>query len=179
MKKLLLIVVAVLGMSTTQAQDQDPILIDLVINSLEINGGVLTHDFQVNGVQDGSNLDVAQASLGFSGDFFSSKKFNFGPAGKVYFHEVGFMGGKSDDLNHYAFSLGANAGVDLGNFFFNTSFELPIKGKRESIFEAVVSPSAGFMISDKVGIKANFDYFFNKKLFNHAYTIGGGLIYKF
>ena len=183
MKKLFLIVVAVLGMSTTQAQEE-PVLIDLVINTLELNGGVLTHDAFNSGsrlslVNPGEDLEIGQASIGFSGDFFSSKKFNFGPAGKVYFHEVGYKGGNDPALNHYTFSLGANAGVDLGKFFFNTSFELPIKGKRESIFEAVVSPSAGFMISDKIGIKANFDYFFNKKLFNYAYTVGGGLIYKF
>ena len=179
MKKLFLTMMLAVSSFAIQAQDKDPVLIDLVINTLEFNGGVLTHDFQINGVEDGSNLDVAQASIGFSGDFFSSKKFNFGPAGKLYFHETEFFGGKSDDLGHYTASLGASAGVDLGKFFFDTSFELPLKGKRESIFEAVVSPSAGIMISDKVGIKANFDYFINKKLFNHAYSVGGGIIYKF
>ena len=195
MKKVILLIALVFSSFAIQAQDKsdEPVLIDLVINTLEFNGGVLTHDalssasrFSLIGNDNidyinhlNKDLEIGQASIGFSGDFFSSKKFNFGPAGKVYFHEVGYRGGKSSDLNHYTFSLGANAGVDLGKFFFNTSFELPIKGKRENIFEAVVSPSAGFMISDKIGVKANFDYFFNKKLFNYAYTIGGGLIYKF
>ena len=186
MKKVILLIALVFSSFAIQAQETEdkPVLIDLVINTLEFNGGVLTHDAFNSGsrlslVNPGEDLDIGQASIGFSGDFFSSKKFNFGPAGKVYFHEVGYSGGKSPDLNHYTFSLGANAGVDLGKFFFNTSFELPLKGKRESIFEAVVSPSAGFMISKNIGIKANFDYFFNKKLFNYAYTVGGGLIYKF
>ena len=164
-----------------QAQDKDPILIDLFINNFEVNGGVLTHDsFSGGGLIDtGRDLEIGQASIGFSGDFWSSKKFNFGPAGKVYFHEVGYSGGKDPELNHYTVSLGANAGVDLGKFFFDASFELPLENKRENIFEFVFSPSAGFMISDHVGIKANFDYFAQKKLFNYAYTFGGGVIYKF
>ena len=171
MKKLLLIAIAILGISTAQAQNSG--------FALEVNGGVLTHDFIVNGVEEGKTLDIGQASFGFEWDFFAKNKFNFGPSAKLYAQEIGFEGGKDDSLNHYHGSIGLMAGVDLGKFSFNTSFESLTPQNRGSIFEAVVSPSAAFMISDKVGIKANFDYFFNKKLFNHAYTIGGGLIYKF
>ena len=186
MKKVILLIALVFSSFAIQAQETEdkPVLIDLVINTLEFNGGVLTHDAFNSGsrlslVNPGEDLDIGQASIGFSGDFFSSKKFNFGPAGKVYFHEVGYSGGKSADLNHYTVSLGANVGIDLGRFFVDTSFEAPLKNSRENIFEFVASPSIGFMISDKIGVKANFDYFVNKKLFNYAYTVGGGLIYKF
>ena len=186
MKKLFLLVALVFSSFAIQAQDMkdEPILIDLVINQLEFNGGVLTHDAFNSGsiyslVDTGDDLDIGQASIGFSGDFFSSKKFNFGPAGKVYFHEVGYSGGKDPELNHYTVSLGANVGVDFGKFFLDASFEAPLKNQRENIFEFVASPSIGFMISEKIGVKANFDYFVNKKLFNYAYTVGGGLIYKF
>ena len=175
MKKLLLIVVAILGMSAAQAQNSG--------FALEVNGGVLTHESltgklgSIVGVQ--QDLEIGQASLGFEWDWFSKNKFNFGPAGKLYAHEVGYKGGKDSGLNHYHGSIGLMAGVDLGKFSFNTSFESPTPDKREKIFEAVISPSAAFMISKNVGIKANFDYFINKKLFNYAYTFGGGLIYKF
>ena len=151
--------------------------------SLELNGGVLTHESltgqlgSIVGIQ--NDLQLGQASLGFEWDLFANNKFNFGPAGKLYTHEVGFSGGKDASLNHYSGSIGLMAGVDLGRWSFNTSFESPTPDNRESIFEAVISPSAAFMISDRVGIKANFDYFINKKLFNYAYTFGGGLIYKF
>ena len=175
MKKLLLIVVAVLGMGTAQAQNSG--------FALEVNGGVLTHESltgqfnSIVGTQ--SDLQIGQASLGFEWDLFAKNKFNFGPAAKLYAHEVGFKGGRDASLNHYHGSIGLMAGVDLGKWSFNTSFESPTPDKREKIFEAVISPSAAFMISDKIGIKANFDYFINKKLFNYAYTFGGGLIYKF
>ena len=164
-------VVAILGMATSQAQDSG--------FAIEVNGGVLTHDFIVNGVEEGKTLDIGQASFGIEWDFFAKNKFNFGPSAKLYTQEVEFFGGKSDDLNHYHGSIGLMAGVDLGKFSLNTSFESLTPQNRGNIFEAVISPSAAFMISKNVGIKANFDYFFNKKLFNHAYTIGGGIIYKF
>ena len=92
MKKLFLLVAFVFSSFAIQAQDKDPILIDLFINNFEVNGGVLTHDsFSGGGLIDtGRDLEIGQASIGFSGDFWSSKKFNFGPAGKVYFHEVGY-----------------------------------------------------------------------------------------
>ena len=181
MKKLLLIVVAVLGMSTTQAQDmmKDP----AVSVTFELNGGVLTHDsfFEgLGGIVDGeSNHQIGQGSFGFEMDLFARNKFNFGPAAKLYFHETGYFGGRDASHNNYHGSIGLVAGIDAGKWSFNTSFESPTPDKRESIFEAVISPSAAFMISDKVGIKANFDYFVNKKLYNYAYSFGGGLIYKF
>ena len=172
MKNLLLTIALVCGMFSAQAQDE--------AITFEVNGGVLTHDFFVdNPIVSGETLQIGQASFGFEGDVFSSKKFNFGPSGKIYTHETEFFGGKSSELNHYSLSAGLVAGVDLGKFTINTSIELPIPDRRESIFEAVISPSAAFMISKRVGIKANFDYFINKKLYNYAYTIGGGLIYKF
>ena len=147
--------------------------------ALEVNGGVLTHNFIVNGVESGEDLNIGQASLGFEWDFFAKNRFNFGPVAKLYTQEVEFFGGKDESLNHYHGSIGLMAGVDLGKWSFNTSLESLTPQNRESIFEAVISPSAGFMISDKVGLKLNFDYFVNKKLFNHAYSVGGGIIYKF
>ena len=175
MKKLFFMLVVILGMTTANAQNSG--------FSLEVNGGVLTHESltgqfgSIVGIQ--KDMEIGQASLGFEWDLFTKNKFNFGPAAKLYAHEVGFKGGKDASLNHYHGSVGLMAGVDLGKFSFNTSFESPTPDKRENIFELVVSPSAAFMISDHVGIKANFDYFINKKLFNYAYTFGGGLIYKF
>ena len=180
MKKLLLIVVAVLGMSTAQAQeDKSPVSI-----AFELNGGFLQHDAFNSGsrlslVDAGEDLIIGTGSFGFEMDLFAKNKFNFGPSAKLYAYEVGYDGGKSDDLNNYHGSIGLTAGVDLGKFFINTSFESPTPDKRHKIYELIVSPSAGFMISDKVGIKANFDYFINKKLFNYAYSYGAGIIYKF
>ena len=163
-----------LAVSSFAIQAQDKAL------SLELNGGVLTHEFFIdNPVVSGETLQIGQASFGLEWDWFSKNKFNFGPAAKLYTHEIEFKGGRDASLNHYHGSIGLMAGVDLGKFSFNTSFESPTPSKRESIFEAVISPSAALMISKSVGIKANFDYFINKKLYNYAYTIGGGLIYKF
>ena len=175
MKKLFFMLIAILGMATANAQNSG--------FALEVNGGVLTHESltgqlgSIVGVQ--NDLQIGTGSFGFEWDLFSKNKFNFGPTGKLYAYEVGFEGGKDASLNHYHGSVGLMAGVDLGKWSFNTSFESPTPDKREKIFEAVISPSAAFMISDKIGIKANFDYFINKKLFNYAYTFGGGLIYKF
>ena len=175
MKKLLLIVVAILGMSAAQAQNSG--------FAIEVNGGVLTHDsfFEgLGGIVDGEgNHQIGQGSFGIEWDWFSKNKFNFGPAAKLYFNETGYFGGKDASHNNYHGSIGLVAGVDLGKWSLNTSFESPTPDRRESIFEAVISPYAAFMISDKVGIKANFDYFVNKKLYNYAYSFGGGLIYKF
>ena len=159
-----------------QAQDMKKSPVSI---SFELNGGVLTHSFIDNGVEDGKTLDVGQASFGFEMDLFAKNKFNFGPSAKLYAHEVGFFGGRDESLNHYHGSIGLMAGVDLGKFTFNTSIESPTPDKRHNIFETIISPSAAYMISDKVGIKANFDYFINKKLFNHAFSVGGGIIYKF
>ena len=170
MKKVILLIALVFSSYAIQAQDSG--------FSLEVNGGILTHE-SFHSALAGENMSLGQASLGFEWDWFSKNKFNFGPSAKLYTHEVGFMGGKDKSLNHYHGSIGLMAGVDLGKFSFNTSIESPTPDKRESIFEAVISPSVGFMISDKVGVKANFDYFINKKLFNYAYTVGGGLFYKF
>ena len=175
-------IVAILGMATMNAQDMmkdSPVSI-----AFELNGGFLQHDAFNSGsrlslVDAGEDLIIGTGSFGFEMDLFAKNKFNFGPSAKLYAHETGYFGGASEDLNHYHGSIGLVAGVDLGNFFFNTSFESPTPDKRHKIYELIVSPSAGFMISDHVGIKANFDYFINKKLFNYAYSYGAGIIYKF
>ena len=175
MKKVILLIALVFSSFAIPAQNSG--------FAIEVNGGVLNHESltgqfsSIVGTQE--DLQVGQASLGIEWDWFAKNKFNFGPAAKLYTHEADFMGGKDANLNHYSGSIGLMTGVDLGKFSFNTSFESPTPDKRESIFEVVISPSAAFMISDKVGIKANFDYFINKKLFNYAYAFGGGLIYKF
>ena len=171
MKKLFLLVALVFSSFAIQAQSL----------SLELNAGTLTHDsFGVGGIVNaGDDLTIGHGSLGASLDFFNNKMFNFGPVAKLYAYEKDYFGGNNPDLNHYNFSGGLNAGVTLGKFSLDTSFEVPLPGKRESIFEAIISPSASFMISDHIGIKANYDYFINKKLFNYASSISGGLIYKF
>ena len=183
MKKVILLIALVFSSFAIQAQDmmdtKSPVSI-----TFELNGGVLHHDAFDSGsrlslVEAGQDLVIGTGSFGFEMDLFAKNKFNFGPSAKLYAYETGYFGGRSDDLNHYHGSIGLVAGVDLGKFTFNTSFESPTPDKRHKIYEAIVSPSASFMISDKVGIKANFDYFINKKLFNYAYSFGGGLIYKF
>ena len=191
MKKVILLIALVFSSFAIQAQDmmdKAPVSI-----AFELNGGFLQHDafadgsrFSLIGNENGhftnqtnKDLIIGTGSFGFEMDLFAKNKFNFGPSAKLYAHETGYFGGASEDLNHYHGSIGLVAGVDLGKFFINTSFESPTPDKRHKIYELIVSPSAGFMISDKVGIKANFDYFINKKLFNYAYSYGAGVIYKF
>ena len=110
MKKLLLIAIAILGMGVAQAQNSG--------FSLEVNGGVLKHESltgqlgSIVGVQ--QDLEIGQASLGLEWDLFPKNKFNFGPAAKLYAHEIGYEGGKDASLNHYHGSIGLLGGVDLG-----------------------------------------------------------------
>ena len=139
-----------------------------------LNGAFLTHESHLSGVED---LTIAKAGLEFNLDLFGGKKFNFGPVGKFHIYEEDYFGGK--DQNNYDFSLGLSSGVDLGKFSFDVSGEFPFADQRENIFEFLISPSATYMVSDKVGIKGNFDYFINKKLFNYAYSYGVGVVYKF
>ena len=179
MKKVILLIALVFSSFAIQAQDKSPVSI-----AFELNGGFLQHDAFNSGsrlslVDAGEDLIIGTGSFGFEMDLFAKNKFNFGPSAKLYAYEVGYDGGKSDDLNHYHGSIGLTTGFDFGKFFINTSFESPTPDNRHKIYELIVSPSAGFMISDKVGIKANFDYFINKKLFNYAYSYGAGIIYKF
>ena len=174
MKKVILLVALVFSSFAVQAQSV----------KLELNAGTLTHDAFDSGsrlslVEAGEDLTIAHGSFGVEVDFFDDKKFNFGPIAKAYAYEKDYFGGKDESLNHYNVSAGLNAGISLGKWSLDTSVELPLPGKREAIFEAIVSPSISLMLSDKFGIKANYDYFINKKLFNYASSISGGLIYKF
>ena len=149
MKKLFLLVAFVVSSFAIQAQSV----------KLELNAGTLTHDsFGVGGIVDaGDDLTIGHGSFGVDVDFFDEKKFNFGPVAKIYAYEKDYFGGNDESLNHYGASAGLSAGVSLGGFSFDTSFELPLPGKRESIFEAVISPSVSVMLSKKIGIKANYD----------------------
>ena len=145
-----------------------------------VNAGTFINSFSEHAVDSAEDQRFI-GSVEFAGDFFGKSKFRFGPVIKTYFYD-GNLGDAINDSskNDYAFSGGLEAGIDFSDSVsFAVGYELPLPDHRNSIFEAVVSPSLILAQKGGLGLKLNFDYFINKKLHEHHMSFGGGLIYKF
>ena len=122
-----------------------------------------------------------QAFIGYiegSLNFLDSDKFKIGPVGKVYVYNEGFFYGGPD--NNYAVTAGLDVGLNLSKSIeFNVGYELPVTGLRSDVFESVISPSLIFGDGEGLGFKINYDYFFQKKLFEYQSAFSAGLIYQF
>ena len=123
-----------------------------------------------------------QAFIGYiegSLNFLKSEKFKIGPVAKLYAYNKGFFYGGPD--NDYAVTAGLDVGLNLSkNVEFNVGYELPVPhGFRSDVFQSVISPSLIFGDGEGLGFKINYDYFFQKKLFEYQSAFTAGLIYQF
>ena len=124
------------------------------------------------------NEDQAFIGYGeFSADLFKSK-FRLAPVVKMFFYDDALTSAINSEENKYGFSAGLEAGFDFKGGMFAVGFELPIPDQRK-YFEAVVSPSLTLVNSGKVGVKINYDYFINQRLFQYNGALTAGVVYKF
>ena len=107
------------------------------------------------------------------------KNFRLAPVVKMFFYDQSLSSAINGPENKYGFSGGLEAGFDFKGGIFAVGFELPIPDQRGAIFEAVISPSLTLVKKGGVGVKINYDYFINQKLFQYNGALTAGLIYKF
>ena len=122
-----------------------------------------------------------QAFMGygeFSADLIKGG-FRLAPVAKIFFYDGSLSSAINSENNNYGFSGGLEAGFDFKGGMFAIGFELPIPDQRDAIFEAVISPSLTLVNEGKFGVKINYDYFINQKLFQYNGAISAGLVYKF
>ena len=125
------------------------------------------------------NSDQAFMGYGeFSADLIKSN-FRLAPVVKMFFYDGSVSSAINSEENHYGFSGGLEAGFDFKGGMFAIGFELPIPDQRDAIFEAVISPSLTLVNAGKIGVKINYDYFINQRLFQYNGALTAGLVYKF
>ena len=125
------------------------------------------------------NEDQAFMGYGeFSADVIKGG-FRLAPVVKMFFYDGSVSAAINSEENHYGFSGGLEAGFDFKGGMFAIGFELPIPDQRDAIFEAVISPSLTLVNAGKIGVKINYDYFINQRLFQYNGALTAGLVYKF
>ena len=141
-----------------------------------INGGTMVNQelILVDGNDDQSFIGYGE----FSVDLFKNK-FRLAPVAKMFFYDEQLGTAINSAENKYAFSGGLEAGFDFKGGFFAIGYEVPLPDQREKIFEAVISPSLTLVRSKKLGLKVNYDYFINQRLFQYNAAITAGIVYKF
>lgn len=170
MKKLLLIVVAILGMSTTQSQE------------LSVRGNyILAQEHIGEDIKEGAGVTV-NAKF----DFLKNVKggLEFGPS--VSLHNLGTLKADVETLNQEIdISYGLMTGYDFGRFSIASSIELPLTGNKNmdegAFFESVVNGSMKYKFKEggHTGILLSYDYFINKHIFHYTSQVGLGLFVKF
>ena len=125
-----------------------------------------------------ANDDQAFMGYGeFSADIIKSN-FRLAPVVKMFFYDSSVSSAINSAENKYGFSGGLEAGFDFKGGHFAIGFELPIPDQRDAIFEAVISPSLTLVNKGKLGVKINYDYFINQRLFQYNGALTAGLVYK-
>ena len=125
-----------------------------------------------------ANDDQAFMGYGeFSADIIKSN-FRLAPVVKMFFYNESVSSAINSAENKYGFSGGLEAGFDFKGGHFAIGFELPIPDQRDAIFEAVISPSLTLVNKGKLGVKINYDYFINQRLFQYNGALTAGLVYK-
>lgn len=130
------------------------------------------------------SYDDDQSPMGYlelSGDILKKSKLRLAPLAKLYVYEGGLKKATSSIDNNYFISAGAEVGYDFTDeVTFAVGYELPIPGAREDIFESIISPSL-ILYDNKsgFGLKINYDYYVNKKLFEYHSSVTAGIVYKF
>ena len=125
------------------------------------------------------NEDQAFMGYGeFSADLIKSN-LRLAPVVKMFFYDGSLGTAINSEENKYGFSAGLEAGFDFKGGMFAIGFELPIPDQRDAIFEAVISPSLTLVNEGKLGVKINYDYFINQRLFQYNGALTAGLVYKF
>ena len=129
---------------------------------------------RVDGNEDQSFMGYGE----FSADLIKSN-LRLAPVVKMFFYDGSLGTAINSEENKYGFSAGLEAGFDFKGGMFAIGFELPIPDQRDAIFEAVISPSLTLVNEGKLGVKINYDYFINQRLFQYNGALTAGLVYKF
>ena len=161
----MLLVVAVLGMATTQAQDI--FVSGGHLQALHIGGG--------DDIEQGASINV-----GIDFDIFKKSKFNFGPSLVVN----GFTSAGEDIDATTVFGAGLTTGFDLGRFTFKSglNYTIPVVEKgRDLLFYSVSTSALQYKLKKdgKLAIQAGLDYMFNRNFNYYTYQPTLGLSLKF
>ena len=147
-----------------------------------VQAGSFLNEKHIHSLSEGDVIEGDdQAFMGygeFSADLIKGG-FRLAPVAKIFFYDGSLSSAINSEDNNYGFSGGLEAGFDFKGGMFAIGFELPIPDQRDAIFEAVISPSLTLVKEGGLGVKINYDYFINQKLFQYNGAISAGLVYKF
>ena len=169
MRKLLMIVVAVLGTASMQAQD------------LSFSGGLaLAHEIIGENIKSASSVKVAADF-----DWFKESNFNFGPTvSLVAIDKLRAEGDEPDIASQTIIGVGFLSGFDAGRFTYKGGITYSVTDLFNDVNVAYVPTMNNvleyqFKKDGVLGIRLGHDWFFNQNLFHYTHQTTLGLVFKF